>query len=474
MMRTRSFHLKPLALALSALMLSGCATFSDDGGLNDVSRLTSERTGQPVQPMQDSTRAAVTQLMTQPLSPDDATKIALLNNRGLQASLAYLGVAEADLVQAGRLRNPGLSFSRKSGGDVDIDRGIMFDLTGLLTMPLRRSIETGRFEQAKLDTAAQAVQLAFDTRKAYFNAVAARQSMVYAMQVASAAQAGAELAQRLASAGNWSRLDQKREQVFYAEATAQLARASHQALATRERLTVLMGLWGDDTGDTGYTLPERLPDLPPAATEMTDIEAQAIAQRLDIRIAKRNAEALAGALGLSQATGFINVFDIGYVNKSASGQARANGYAIALELPIFDWGTARNRGAEALYMQALHHTAEIAIKARSEVRVAYAGYRSGFDLARHYRDEVLPLRQHISKEVLLRYNGMLAGVFELLSDSRDQINSVNATIAAQRDFWIADTELQAALSGKGSASDNNDNNATQQANIPPAMPAPTH
>ena len=476
MMRAPCFRLKPLALALSAFILSGCATFSDDGGLNDVSKMTSERTGQPVQRMQDSTRAAVAQLMAQPLSPDGATRIALLNNRGLQASLAYLGVAEADLVQAGRLRNPGFSFSRKSGGgDVDIDRGIMFDLVGLLTMPIRRNIETGRFEQARLATAAQAVQLATDTRKAYFNAVAARQSLTYAMQVASAAQAGAELAQRLAGAGNWSRLDQQREQVFYAEATAQVARAGHQALAAREQLTRLLGLWGDDSGDNGYRLPERLPDLPMSADDMTDIEAQAMAQRLDIKIAKRDAEALAGALGLSEATGFINVLDVGYINKSATGQERANGYAIALEVPIFDWGTARNRGAEARYMEAVHRTADIAVKARSEVRVAYSGYRTGFDVASHYRDEVLPLRKQISQEVLLRYNGMLASVFELLSDSRDQINSVNAAITAQRDFWIADTELQAALSGKGRA--NGSANGRANANAAPATattPALTH
>jgi outer membrane protein TolC len=473
MMRAPSFRFKPLAIALTAVMLTGCATFSSDGGLTDVSALTRERTGQQVRSAQDldATRAAVLQITAQPLTPDAAVSIALLNNRGLQASLAYLGVAEADLVQAGRLRNPGLSFSRKSGaGDVDIDRGIMFDLVGLLTMPMRREIETGRFELAKLDAAAQAVQLAFDTRNAYFNAVAARQGVAYATQVASAAQAGAELAQRLASVGNWSRLDQAREQVFYADATAQLARASHQALATRERLTVLMGLWGEDTA---FVLPERLPDLPSAAkvmaNEMLDIESQAIAQRLDIRIAKRDAEAMAGALGLSRATGFVNVLDVGYVNKSATGQPRANGYAIALELPIFDWGTARTKGAEARYMQAVHHTADIAIRARSEVRIAYSAYRTGYDVARHYRDEVLPLRKQISQEVLLRYNGMLAGVFELLSDSRDQINSVNAAITAQRDFWIADTELQAALSGKG-----NNDNAPRPTETQPSAPAPTH
>jgi outer membrane protein TolC len=442
-------YAKILALALAASTLAGCATMSDDGGFDDVSKMTVERTGQPVQRFQDAAanRASVQQIAAQPLTPDSSVRIALLNNRGLQASLADLGVAEADLVQAGRMRNPGFSYGRiQGGGEVEIDRSVMFDLAGLLTMPLRRDIEGKRFEQAKLAAAAQAVALATDTRIAYFNAVAARQSADYAEQVKGAAEAAAELAQRMANVGNWSRLDQAREQVFYADATTQLAHARHTALATREQLTRLLGLWGEDTA---YVLPQRLPDLPATANQMPDIEALAIAQRLDIQMARRDTEAMASALGLSKATGFINVLDVGYQNKSTTGQPRANGYQIALELPIFDWGTARNSRAEARYMQAVHHTADIAIRARSEVRVAYSGYRTGFDVATHYRNEVLPLRKRISNEVLLRYNGMLASVFELLSDSKDQIASVNATITAQRDFWIADTVLQAAINGGG-------------------------
>ena len=42
-------------------------------------------------------------------------------------------------------------------------------------------------------------------------------------QVNVAAEAGAELGRRMAKAGNWSKLDQAREQSFYAVATAQLA-----------------------------------------------------------------------------------------------------------------------------------------------------------------------------------------------------------------------------------------------------------
>ena len=164
-------------------------------------------------------------------------------------------------------------------------------------------------------------------------------------------------------------------------------------------------------------------------------------------MAKRDAEATASALGLTKMTGFINVFDAGYINKNEPGKPRANGYEISLELPIFDWGGARVAKAESLYMQAVHRTADTAIRARSEVREAYSAYRTAYDLAKHYRDEVVPLRKKISDEVLLRYNGMLISVFELLADAREQIASVNASIEAQRDFWLAETDLQAAING---------------------------
>lgn len=438
--------------ALSVLLLAGCATFSSDGGLNTVSALTKERSGQSVLRQRSpedaaAARATVDRLLAEPLTPDAAVRIALLNNKGLQASLADLGVAEADLVQAGRLRNPGISFSRlRNGDDVEIDRSIMFDLAGLLTLPIRTGIEQRRFEQAKMQAASQAVQLANATRKAFFNAVAAQQTAQYMEQVATAAETSAELARRMAKAGNWSKLEQAREEAFYAESMSQVARARHNAVTTREQLTRLMGLWGKDTG---FKLPERLPDLPKTPNEMTNIESSAMAQRLDIQMAKRDVEATASALGLTKMTGFINVFDAGYINKSESGKPRANGYEISLELPIFDWGGARVAKAESLYMQAVHRTADIAIRARSEVRETYSAYRTAYDLAKHYRDEVVPLRKKISDEVLLRYNGMLISVFELLADAREQIASVNASIEAQRDFWLAETDLQAAINSSG-------------------------
>ena len=442
--------LAPLAAAL--LVLSGCATFSQDGGMGSVSDLTEQRTGQavdrPLTPQAASRNAErVSALLKQSLDPNTVVQIALLNNQGLQASFAELGIAEADYVQSGRMRNPGFSFQRLKGGNgLEIDRSLTFDLIGLLTLPLRSGIEQRRFEQAKLMAASAAVQLASDTRRAYFEAVAARQTALYMEQVQSAAEAGAELARRMARVGNWSKLEQAREQAFYAEATTQVARARHDALAAREQLTQMLGLWGEDAA---ITLPDRLPDLPKAPTEIVDLENQAMAQRLDLQLARRDTDATAKGLGLTRASGFINVLDAGYANKSQTGQPRENGYTVSLELPIFDWGGARTAKAEALYMQAVARTRDTAIRARSEVREAYSAYRTSYDVARHYRDEVVPLRRKISDEMQLRYNGMLASVFALLADSRDQVNSVNAAIEAQRDFWLADTALQGAITGSG-------------------------
>lgn len=440
------------AVAGAVALLGGCATISSDGGLSDASALTKTRTGQSLvgarspQDIQSNAEAAK-KLLAVSLTADTAVQLAFLSNQGLQASLAELGVSEADFVQAGRIRNPGISFARMRGGDeTEIDRSVMFDVVGLLTLPLRTKIERNRFEQAKLAAAGEAVRLASETRRAFFTAVAAEQTVGFMAQVLTAAEASAELAQLQAKVGNWSKLDKAREQAFYADASTQLARARHAATASREQLIRLLGLWGTDVD---FKLPNRLPDLPSKPNEATSLEQLAMQQRLDVQVATRDVSATASALGLTKATGFINVLDAGYANKSVTGQPRQNGYQISLELPIFDWGTARRARAQATYMMAVNRTADTAIRARSEVREAYSAYRTTYDIAKHYRDDVVPLRKQISDEVLLRYNGMLASIFELLSDARDQVTSVNGAIESQRDFWIAETELQAAINGGG-------------------------
>jgi outer membrane protein TolC len=438
-------------VAAATALLAGCASFSPDGGIGKVSELTKERTGQAVslqrsQADADVAGARVDELLKQALTPDAAVEVALLNNRGLQANLGDLGIAEADLVQAGRLKNPSFSFGRLAGaGALEVDRSVMFGIVDLLTLPAASGIARQRFEQAQFQAAADAVGVATETRRAYFEAVAAQQLVGYDLQVKDAAQASADLARRMVAAGNFSKLDQMREQVFYADATSGLARAQQQATASRERLTRLLGLSGEKIA---FKLPERLPDLPQNVFEPKDAEQTAMDKRLDVRMAQRQATATAKALGLTDVTRVVNALDVGYQNKGQTGTPNENGFLVQVEVPLFDFGGAQTAKAQAQYMKAVNRTAEVAVNARSEVRESYAAYRTSYDLAKHYRDEVVPLRKRISDENMLRYNGMLIGVFELIADAREQVSGVTGCVEALRDYWIADTNLQAALTGR--------------------------
>ncbi|MBZ0105472.1 MAG: TolC family protein [Sulfuricella denitrificans] len=456
MARTIPFKANPrLKLALvsaSILVLGGCASFTPDGGFGKTSEEVNSKLGQQVAWQRSeadvtASQVQVDSLLTKVLSVDDAVQIALLNNKGLQANYAELGISEAELVQAGRLHNPGFGFQRtEQGGSIEFERSVMFNFLGLLTMPARSEIESRRFEQAKLRAAAETVRLAYETRKAFFKAVAAQQSVKYLEQVESSAEAGTELASRMAKAGNFSQLELAREQAFHADVIAQLARTRLSAVSERERLIRLLGL--KDRIER-LRLPERLPDLPAEIIREEKIVSQTLDERFDLRMARQELDGLAKSLGLTRATRFVNVLEVGYLNTTSAGSPRKSGYEVSFELPIFDWGGARVARAESLYTQAMQRVAEMAVHAHSSARESYAGYLATFKLASHYRDEIVPLRKKISDENMLRYNGMLIGVFELLADAREQVGSVNAYLDAMRDFWLAETSLKMAMDGVG-------------------------
>jgi outer membrane protein, multidrug efflux system len=443
-----------LTLIAAALTLAGCATISPDGNAADIHALTTGKTaGVAAQVAAADTaaaREAVAKLLAQPITAETAVRVALLNNPGLHASMATLGISDADRVQAGTLPNPHFTIGRFTAGDtLEIERALRFNVIGLLTMPWRAKWQGQQHELAKLQAAQEVIKLAADTRKAWINAVAAQQTALYMADAKLAAEAGGELARRMARVGNWSRLEQAREQVFLADATTQLARAQQSALAEREKLIRLMGLWGPQTE---FKLAERLPDIPKAPQEIDNVEERALRERLDVRSSVAESGYVAHSLGLVKASGFMNALDIAYSRNTAFDNAAGTketrkGWELELPLPIFDWGGAANARAQGTYMQSVARVRQTAVNARSEAREAYHGYRTAYDVAVHYRDEVVPLRKFINDEVLLRYNGMLLSVFDLLSDMRTQILAVNGAIEAQRDFWLADADLQTTLTG---------------------------
>ena len=447
------FKQQLVAAAFVLLALGGCASFTQDGGLAAVAQTTKARTGYDLKWLRsDADREIVSkrvgELLQKTLTIDDAVQIAIFNNRGLQASFDELGISEADVVAAGRLPNPHFTWRQASIRDqFTIEQTLTFNLLSILTIPLKTELSQRSFEQTQRMVTMEVLRLASETRKAYVLALAAEESVRYMAKVKTVAESSAELARRMVSVGNFNKLSQAREQGFYADAALNHARATQNQSSTREKLSRLLGLWGEEIQ---FKLPDRLPDLPTAVDDLPNVEQIAMAQRLDVQAMKLGTESLAKNLGLSKATRFINVLEIGptRVLEGAKSDPYKKGFEVSLEIPIFDWGTTKVVKAESLYMQSVNRTAEAAINARSEVRQTYQSYRLTYDIAKHYRDEIVPIRKRIADENMLRYNGMLIGVFDLLADARAQITSVNGYIEALRDFWLAKADLDMAMIGK--------------------------
>ena len=390
-------------------------------------------------------------LLRRSLTVDSAVQVALLNNRGLQAAYNELALAETDLIADSLPPNPTFSISRIAGnGALEVERRVVGDILALATLPFRSDIARERFRKAQLRAAEETLRLAAEVRRAYYRAVAANDLMVLFTDAKSTAQSTAQLAEKLGRTGSLNKLDQAREQAFYAETTADLAALRQEATSSRERLVRLLGLWD---GDIAIRLPQRLPALPGRPRSLPGIEVDAVAHRLDLQMARIELAALAKSLNLTQASRFVTLIDVAGIDRKTRDPEglpfKERGFDVQFQIPIFDGGEVRVRQATETYNQAFNVLTEKAVNVRSEARDAYRVYRSTYDIAGHYQREVLPLRQIITEEMQLRFSSMQVDVFALLTEARQRLAVLRAAIEAKREFWLAQSELQTAVNGGG-------------------------
>lgn len=387
------------------------------------------------------------QILAAPLAADDAVRIALGANPRLQQLLAAYAASAAEARQAGRAPNPLFTFERLTAdGAVEIERKLAISLIDLLQWPTRRGLSRSLQQEAHIRAAGDILGMATDARRAWIEAVSTQQSVQYAEQVHAATDAGATLAVRMAERGNFAAVEQSRERAFLADAAAELTRARFAATQKREQLVRVLGLPADQAAR--LVLPDQLPDLPAMPLDEAELSRRAFDERLDVRMARARLDATARALGLTRVSSTVDVLEVAGLRNSGPNGERERGVEFDVRLPLFDFGDARRANARATYLAALEQTAVVAVDAQSALRESYAGYRAAFELAAQYRDDIIPLRQAISEDSLLRYNGMLISVFELLADARDTASAVRSSIAAQRDFWIADGALRATVLGR--------------------------
>ena len=455
-MNFRLRKIKPMVLVVATLGLSGCASYNLNQGLDRVNRNASSFTQGELslaksKEERDKHLAATTQLLAKPVGQKEAVQLLLANSPAFQALLAQNWVEAANAAQSGRISNPTFAFeSVVTGSESELNRFFSFGLLDLITLPQRSAIADYRVEQAQIRMTSEVVDQVTRVRQAWVRAVAAEQSYRYAGQVLASSEASAELARRMESVGNFNKLTRARHQAFYADAATQMATAKQVALSRKEDLVRLLGL--DDAQAKQVVLPERLPSLPKQPMSPEDVAKQVNQERLDVQQAKAALNAAAKAQGLNRVTSLtdieLSVRRGSVSDSSTSSYSSRRGYEVGVKLPIFDWGDLQRDAMNAQTLAAANQLEATVRSAGSSLRENYAAYRTAYDISRHYKDEVIPLRKLISEENVLRYNGMLIGVFELLADSRDQMGAVIAAIAAEQQFWLADAALQATLIGR--------------------------
>lgn len=457
---------KLMLAVLLPLATTGCVTTDysiADAGFADASLKVNEATAKQSVWIQNTeearaARGRVIELMSNRTADvETAVQIALLNNKHLQASYADLGDRAAAAWQVQLSTLPKISVRLSGIGTPGLEAyrvlegAFVANILAIATYESNIRLADTRFRQAQMNAAIATISVAAETRRAWINAVAARENVAYLNMTKAAADASSALAQKIGEAGSMPKAEQARQHVFYAELTARVAKAKLEAKLAKETLVRLMGLSGESIE---FKIPDRLPALPNALIKRDDIEAEAIQKRMDLQVARLELQATAQAHGLQTVTRFVT--DIELAGAWEKERARDDGKmrsdisrsaALDFTIPIFDSGQARLRKGELAYMRAANQLAALAVDIRSEARSSYVSYRSSYDIARHYKTKVLPLRREIEDQSVLTYNGMITSVFQLINDAKERVDSTILSTNARRDFWLAEADIVRAIYG---------------------------
>jgi cobalt-zinc-cadmium efflux system outer membrane protein len=438
-----------LSAALSAALLaSGCSALSPKADFAEVQTLTNERLGQALYwsegPEDASQDEQLRSILRQPLTAETAVRVALLNNRKLQATYQELGIARADLIQAGLPKNPVLAIERRfSGQALEVD--VMQNLLDLLLIPLRKRIAGAELAAAKFRVAHAAIQHAVEVETAFYTLQGDLELVEMWRAVAKASQASAIAARRMYEAGNITDLELRTQESGYSEAKLELAEAEAEATQQREQLNRLMGVWGQAAN---WTVRPRLPDPEQSDPQLAGLESLAVSQRLDLAAAREEIAVRAQSLGFTRATRFVPDLEGGsHYEREPEGDGAA-GPSVDLTVPIFDQGRAATAKGASLLRQAQERYYAEAVEIRSLVRSAYASMIASRQRVEFHKKVALPLRTEVLKQTQLQYNAMQVGVFQLLEAKREQIHAGRESVEALKEYWIARSALERAVGTK--------------------------
>lgn len=429
---------------------AGCRSSSDGRAARDVAAISEDvarRTGSEVRPPADEAtlRAARAELLARPLAEEAAVKLALLGNPSVRASYERLGVARAELLQAGLVSNPVFTASVTSFAEgPDVELGLLQSFLDLFFVPLRRRVAAEELCATQAEVARTLVRLVYDVRRALVRVRAAQDVVRVRREALDVLVAARDLMRRLHDAGNVRDADLTVEEIGAARAQLDAEAADLAVRDAREALNVLLGL---RAADTRWTVEGALPPLPPA-TLHDDVPARAVAASLDLLEVSARFHAAVAATGLARRQGGLSHLDLGVVGRREPGDgAWGFGPEVSTAIPIFDDGTARALAEDARAREHLarheHLTVEVEAAARRlHDRVVTLRSRETF-----VRERYLALRARLVDETTLAFNAMQIGAFDVLDAKVAEADARREHVETLAAAWLARLDLGELLSG---------------------------
>lgn len=443
---------KTVTTSIAALfILSGCSTISQKEAFDSLNQLTLEQGGKNLQWIKTPQEAAsidesVRVLLSKPLTQENALRIMLINNRGLQQTYENIGIAQSELVEAGLMRNPLLGYSiGRSNGVTTSTLSVEVAFLDLLWIPLRRELGGLALEETILSVGDSVLRSARDAKKSYVDARLAEEKVLLYRSILKSHEASFQLAIRQYTAGNLSKRGMLKIQESYERARIESIKLARENAAAREALNKTLGLYGVQTHYTLSTEPFTL--MEPAVSE-PGLEKRAITDRLDMRSVMKSVDYAAKQAGYTENTRLLDEVELSLESEKTTGEKRFNTFGIKLPVPIFDFGQARVSKSQAIYNQSVHRLYESAVNIRSEVREGYAHLRYTYDIARSYDEVIVKTNQQILEETQLFYNGMLDGIYELLEDQRRAGEAKMEALDAMGAYQKAQADLEYTIGGK--------------------------
>ncbi len=326
------------------------------------------------------------------IGPDEAALIATYLNPALRSARARRGLAFAQVVQAGVLPNPQVSYSRDfvtnnvPGTTTAYNFTAGWEVTSLLPLIPKQTAARANLRSVDLDVAWTEWQTAEMARTSVYRVIALRE------QAASARQASAQLSE---SANTLKRALETHEKtvIDYAAAEASSQDALAIALALEQELTkqelVLKRTLGVNPSDEvrlrpGISLPSHL-DLPNESQLAAGLEQR----RLDLLGLEQGYLSQDSTVRAAILAQFPKIA-VGFSKASDTTDVHTQGFAITADVPIFD----RNQGVlateRATRQRLLDEYDQRVFEAKSDIAQALADIRS-LDRQVAAAEEALPV-----------------------------------------------------------------------------------